>query len=362
MDEKLEKLKSLHAKHSRYLPAVFFVLGFLLDVFTLGRIDNVVNIIQQVIYLGVVSRILYFKALEESGLWSPQGFWQKIWKYDVEILHFLLGSLLSAYTIFYFVSASLATSLVFMNFMILVLVANELPMFQKQSLPLKMGLFQICLLSFFSYFIPIVVQFVNIVTLIGACVLALAVAYSSYKALMKKGMEKDDALRFQIIPGVSVVGVILILFALKLLPPIPVSVQYMGVYHDVQKDNAEYVLSYDRPWYKFWQNGAQSYEAQPGDKVILFARIFSPANMDDHVQFHWQQYIRGKWQSSDRVKIRVVGGRGEGFRAYSTKSNFDEGEWRVKIETLDGREMGRLSFDIKKVTAGGDRDFRIDRF
>lgn len=362
MNTQISRLKELHSKHSRYLPAAFFVLGFLFDVFTLGRIDDVFNIVQQVVYLGIISRLLYYRTLETSGLWEASGKWVKLWQYNVEILHFLLGSLLSAYTIFYFVSASLASSLVFMSLMFIILVANELPALQRQSLPLKMALFQICLLSFFSYFIPIVVQSVNVFTLIAACALSLTVAYTSFKALMKKGVSKDEALRIQLIPAAAIVGVILILYALKFLPPLPVSVQYMGVYHDVKKEGQDYVLSYDRSWFRFWQNGAQTFEAQPGDKLVLFARIFSPANMDDKVRFRWQQYIRDEWQTSDMVEIRVVGGRGEGFRAYSTKSNFDEGEWRVKIETLDGREMGRIGFDVEKAEASQERDFKTDRY
>ena len=53
------------------------------------------------------------------------------------------------------------------------------------------------------------------------------------------------------------------------------------------------------------------------------------------------------WQSRDRIGITVTGGREEGFRGFTKKSNYEPGKWRVQIETRDGREVGRLNFTVE---------------
>jgi hypothetical protein len=355
----LKTLKGLHDRHGRYLPAVFFVLGFIFDIFTLNQIDDPISIIQQAIYLVIVSRLLYFRTLETAALWSAPPRLAKIWIYQNEILHFFLGSLLSSYTLFYFVSASFSTSLIFMILMFGLLIANELPALQSRSLSLKSGLYYLCLFSFLSFVTPIILRSVSALTLALALALGLFVSWSARNALVKKTVDKTLADRVQLLPASAVAMSILVLYFLKLLPPLPVSVQYIGVYHKVEKQGEHYALSYDRPLWKFWQNGAQSFVAQPGDRIHVFARVFSPATMDDQVTFRWEFFERDKWNTTDVVKMRVFGGRSEGFRAFASKANYQAGEWRVKIETMDGREMARIYFDLE-LSDPSTREFRVD--
>jgi hypothetical protein len=51
--------------------------------------------------------------------------------------------------------------------------------------------------------------------------------------------------------------------------------------------------------------------------------------------------------SSDRIPLKIVGGRKEGFRGYGFKSNYEPGSWRAQVETNDGREIGRIYFDLE---------------
>lgn len=355
----IQRIKDLHQKHSKYYPAAFFFFGFLFDIITLGRIDDVFSIVQQAVYLALIGLIIHFRQLELASIWHAPAKLVKLWGYQTEALHFILGSLLSSYTLFYFMSASLSTSLVFMILIMGLLVANELPSFQRQSLPLKSALYYLCLVSFLSYLMPIILRFVSVLTLLLAVIICLLIAYSNRQRLVKRGLDVLTANRSHLIPAASVCGTLLVLYFLKLLPPIPVSVQYMGIYHKIEKLQEKYALSYDRPFWAVWQNGAQIFKAQPGDKIHVFARIFSPATIDDNVVFKWEQYINDQWSPSDSVSIHVYGGRDEGFRAYAVKSNYQPGEWRVRIETADGREMGRISFDIE-TTALTEREFRVD--
>lgn len=342
-----EKYERFNESYKAYYPAAFFILGFIFDVLTLDRIDNWFSILQQAVYLLITSRLLYLRQLEIAGLFQPGPKIAKIWRYQNEALHFVLGSLLSTFTLFYFVSSSLSSSLVFMLIMGLVLVINELPRFQEARLQTKIAIYALCLFSYLSYLIPIIVGFIGLVPLLITLVLCAMVFWTSTQQLIKKGIIKDQAFKDQLYPSSGVLVVLLLLYFLKLLPPIPLAVQYAGVYHNIEKQNGQFLLTYERPFWKFWQNGAQSFMAQEGDRVYVFARIFSPAYFADEVVFHWLQKINGEWRTSDKVPVKVSGGRDQGFRAYSSKSNYQEGEWVVKIETSDGREIGRISFDIQ---------------
>lgn len=67
----------------------------------------------------------------------------------------------------------------------------------------------------------------------------------------------------------------------------PLSIPFIGVYHGVEKSEDGYRLAHERPWWRLWHNGDQQFRAQPGDKVYVYFRIFSPARFADQVQMRW---------------------------------------------------------------------------
>jgi hypothetical protein len=46
--------------------------------------------------------------------------------------------------------------------------------------------------------------------------------------------------------------------------------------------------------------------------------------------------------------MTIAGGREAGYRGYTTKSKLDPGEWRVDVETKDGRVIGRIGFHVEE--------------
>ncbi len=50
--------------------------------------------------------------------------------------------------------------------------------------------------------------------------------------------------------------------------------------------------------------------------------------------------------TSDRIRLRIRGGRDEGFRTYSLKRRTVPGWWRVFVKTEDGPSLGRVSFRL----------------
>jgi len=141
---------------------------------------------------------------------------------------------------------------------------------------------------------------------------------------------------------------------------VPLSVQNMGVYHNIEKRNGSYILSYEKPWWKFWQNGDQNFLAEKGDAIFFFAEIFSPARFDDSVVLHWIfESPKEGWKTTDRIPMRISGGREGGYRGFSMKENYTAGYWQIRVETTDGREIGRLYFSVENVKEKNlEREFK----
>jgi hypothetical protein len=306
-----------------------------------------------------LSRLLVLRSLSQIGKFTPPHWAEKLWHYQDEVFHFFLGSLLSSYTLFYFISSSLGTSLLFLLIMSALLILNEFPSLQKKDLTLKSPLLFLCQVSYFSILVPIIFGQVGILTFLVALLLALALNAGMGKSLHAAGYSISSLKKVFIIPVSVTALTILLMYSLKLIPPLPISIDYTGIYHNVEKVDGTYHLSYSRAKWKFWQNGAQSFSAQPGDKIYCFARIFSPATFDDAVYFNWQYKTDSGWATSDRVKIQVRGGRSEGYRGYAVKANYQPGSWRVRIETSDERVIGQIYFTIESIAAE-PRTFSVD--
>jgi hypothetical protein len=164
------------------------------------------------------------------------------------------------------------------------------------------------------------------------------------------------------VPGVVVHVLFLILYITSFLPPVPLSVEKIGIYHSIQKQEGSYVLSFDRPWWKFWEKGSQTFIASPGDKIHCFASIFAPSFFKEKINMEWWFKTPQGWSKTDTVPIQVVGGRDSGFRGFTVKQNFTDGEFQVRVTTSDGREMGRIYLDVIKQASGEAREFKTEVF
>jgi DUF2914 family protein len=160
-------------------------------------------------------------------------------------------------------------------------------------------------------------------------------------------------------PGLAVSVLFLLMYEIGLIPPVPIAARSIGVYHRVEHVGNEFRLSYEPTWWRVWNSDDRRFVAEPGDTVNVFFAIFAPTRFDDTVFVRWSFRDRtSTWQDSDRIPIRITGGRQKGFRGVATKENYDAGAWRVIVETRDGREIARLGFTITKAEANPDRVFK----
>jgi hypothetical protein len=365
--EKINNIKSktldFYQRHEVVITVAVFGLGFIFDLFTLGRIDDLLNLVQQAVYLAILGALLICEIKIKIGTLVPTGKLLRFWEYHNLVVHFLFGSLLSAYTIFYYTSASALTSFFFIVLLAGLMLANEIPKIQNLGLPVRVILYSICILSYFAFFYPILIGHVGAVPFWLGILSSIGVLALMWK-LNFKGQENSTILkRHVLLPAIGVNLFFLVGYYFSLIPPVPVAVKKIGIYYDVEKAEGQYLGKHLRPSWKFWGKGSQNFQARPGDKVSVLLSIFSPARFNDQVFLKWYRNdLTLGWTLEDSIPLNILGGRDEGFRGYGTKQFYSLGDWRVLVETSDGREVGRINFEIKQDPDTEERIFKNDIF
>jgi len=373
----LARLKAQFERREREVAVVFFTGGFVFDVLTTGRIDSWFTLAQQAGYLALVMAVLMHLFLEQGArvAEAPAGapaavpalaaFAGRVVdgyrEYRSAAIHFSLGALLNLYAIFFFKSSSLLVSFGFLAVLIALLVANESRRFKALGLPVKFAMLALCCLSFAAIVVPIAVGSIGLGVFLGSMLAGALPPAAAAAWVIRRRPALARAARRQIgLPAAAVLVAFLAAYLLRVIPPVPLSIPFIGVYHSVERSEAGYVLSHQRPWWRFWQNGDQEFRAQPGDRVYVYFRVFSPARFADRVRMRWYWEPGGRgWLPQDTIPIAIVGGRAEGFRGYGYKDNYQPGRWKVEVQTTDGREIGRVYFTIESV-APEPRLFEVD--
>jgi hypothetical protein len=364
IEKRKSAAKSFYKRHERTWPVLFFIGGFLFDLCMLDRIDSPEVIGQQLLYIILLWAFLLQMLKEEQVpvILETKGKLKKFYYHHrIEAMHFLFGTLLNAYMIFYFKSSSLVVSFAFLAFLSSLLVVNELPRFRSMGLSFKFAMLALCTYSFCAYVLPTLIGYMSATLflfslLIGYMPFVIAGWFSQRRSAVTYELMKTNVM----MPATLVLLVYLGAYYIRIIPPAPLSIPYIGVFHSVSRITDGYKLGHEKPFLKFWQTGDQDFEAQPGDKIYVFFRIFSPTHFADQVLLTWlHKDARYGWKEEDRVPIKIVGGRREGFRGFGYKSNYEPGKWRAQVETMDGREIGRIYFDLE-LASPHEREFYYD--
>jgi len=382
LNERCRRLQSFRQRHVKAEIAVFFGAGFLFDIMTLSRIDDLATLVHQGLYLAMLAGLMVLEERYRAGVAAPPPLLAKARRFSEDAIHFLFGGLLSSFTLFYLKSTSGLSSVLFLSFLCALLVANELPGFRERGPIIRFALLSLCTTSYCALLLPIISGFISSWLFVASVVLSCAAtAWLARKLIRWTGDARAVFLRVAG-PAIGMQVILVAAYFAGAIPPVPLSVQYVGIYHEVVPPSrvAEamplratmpganppvgrtYQLKHQRPWWRFWHNGDQDFAARPGDIVHCFARVFAPNRFRDAIYVHWlSEGPKGDWLDQGRARLTISGGRGDGFRAFATKKNYQPGRWRVEIETEDGRDMGVIHFNLRHDASTGTRIFAVDR-
>ncbi len=280
IESRRERAKSFYKEHEKSWPIVFFAGGFLFDLCMLSRIDSPEVIAQQFLYITLVGLMLGQMLYEEKHpLHLEEMGWLKrqYYHHRIEIMHFFLGTLLNAYTIFFFKSSSLMVSFGFMLFLVILLIVNELPRFRSMELSFKFALLSLCSYCFFSYVLPIAFGFMSgtlffFSLLVGYLPFVIAGWWVQRRSEVFFGLIKSAVL----LPSTVVLCVFLFAYWLRIVPPAPLSVPFIGIYHSVDRTSTGYKLGHEKVWWKFWQTGIRISARSRVIRFLSFSGFFRP--------------------------------------------------------------------------------------
>src|SRR5215468_2207968 len=359
------RVRAFRARHAREEGIAFFIGGFLFDAVMVGRIDETPLLVQQAAYLAVTGLLLGAMLRFEIKQLQPPRFLRWPWRYVEHAMHFMLGTLLNAFSLFYVKSGSGVTAVLFLALISLLLLINEHPRFHRLGPVVLFGLYSFSLTSYLAYLLPVFLGHLRPWMFFAASVLSLLPILLLARLMARWGEDPRRAFRRAVGPAFGVQALLLLLFVAHLVPPVPLSVRSLGVWHGVEREGQEFKLSRlpGGRWSTPWRKDEPVFLARAGDRVFVFTRVFAPHNFRDQVRVRWAKWepARDAWTQSDAIPLRIVGGREEGFGGYAYKQNWSAGDWRVAIETEDGREIGRTRFEIRPDPETSERIFEVLR-
>jgi MFS family permease len=340
------------------LPPLFFFAGVIYNTIVLSRIDRFRDNLILLLYLSLLGFLIVLTGrLGTAGVSSEEldqtesGLDRLLLQgrpYAPMAIQFLLGSLFSAYAVFYWKSASFTGTAVFFCLLVALLVGNEFIRDRLSNLQLLLALYALVTCSFFTFFLPVVTGWMNMGVFMMGVVFSGLVTSRLVELLYrgKPAWSKKEA-AVAAAPAFGVLCVVVLLYLVNWIPPVPLSMKFGGVFHEVRKASERFELAYQKHWLQFWKHSDDPFPAD--EPVYCFTAVFAPVRLETTIYHHW--YSRpdktGAFSPVDRIPIRIQGGREGGYRAYTFKQGLVAGDWRVDVETEDGRVLGRVRFTVE---------------
>ncbi len=348
----MQKPYAFYRRNERYAPLLFFFGGVVWDALTLDRIDAWFDNALLLLYLSAVTVLLAVSALVEHNR-TKHPWCLRYREWFPHAIQFFLGALFSAHVVFYFQSADLGPTAVFLVILMVLLVANEFIHQRMFNLYLLFALYFLACASFFIFFIPVVTKTMNYQTFIGGALLGLVITGGMVLYLAASGVfQKLRQLYFGLGVVALLFGMLNVFYLQNWIPPVPLAMRYGEVFHHVQRADGVYELHYE-PADSWWAEVSPTFHRAEGERVYCFAAVFAPTDLKTRIYHKWQHFDEAQqaWVMTDDIPYNVLGGRNRGFRGYTYKQNLSPGRWRVDVETEDGRLIGRIPFRIVPVNA-----------
>ncbi|MBX3236435.1 MAG: DUF2914 domain-containing protein [Nitrospiraceae bacterium] len=342
-----------------YLPPLFFFSGVTYDTVTLTRIDRLLDNLLLLLYLALLGFLIVLTGRLGTSEARPEDLppdapaylrWVLQAKpYAPMAIQFLLGGLFSAYAIFYSKSATFAGTAVFFCVLVGFLVANEFLRSRLSNVQLLVSLYALVCFAFFTFFLPVMTGWMNAAIFLAGAVLTVLVVLRVVQLIYWRNSARTrrEALLAGA-PALAIVGLLVGFYFLNWIPPVPLSLKYGGMYHEIKRSGDRFELSFEKRWYEVWK--ASDDVIPTNDPVYCFTAVFAPVTLRTTIYHHWHYRPDGSkpYVHADRIPLKIAGGREGGYRAYTFKEGLDVGDWRVDVEAEDGRVIGRVSV---KVTA-----------
>jgi hypothetical protein len=349
------RFRAFKERYHLAFEVAFFFAGFLFDVVLLHRIDSTPLLVHQGTYLVLTAGLVFWDHRIHVSKKEPAGFWGKVASFRLWVMHFFLGTLLNAFMVFYFRASSGILSFFFLVALAVVIVLNELPRFRRRGPIVRVMLLSFAVTSFLAYLVPVLWGSLRVWQYPLAVLIGSAATYGLWRLFTR--FNHDDAWTFRraVAPGLAMQAVLLLAYLANVIPPVPLSLKHIGVYASVTSERTEkgmqYILQYEKaPFWKFWRRHDTTFVAPSGAKAWVFVKIFAPTKFQDTVRFAWEyEDPKNGWTARGApYATGLTGGKEEGYRTFAYTTVSTPGRYRVRVLTVDGREIGRETFTYEE--------------
>jgi hypothetical protein len=339
-----ERVRHTYQRVRPWVPAVFFVGGFLWDALTLGQRIKSVDLFILLGYLAGAAAILV--ALGRGAAFRGS-------QYLNSVLQFFFGGMFSALFIFYFLSSSDLPGYLVVGGLAVLLIGNEFLESRYSELTLSWTFFTMSAAMFFNFALAHLFRSISTFWFYLGTLIAVALV------LCVKRLSKNEAA--SVLPSLGVAALLLVLHALNFIPPVPLVKKEMLIAHDVQKRDGRYVALVESAAWRFWRSSAVTFHLQGEERVYCFTSVFVPNGIRTTIRHRWLLYddSRDHWLNAGVVPFTIAGGREGGYRGYTYKQRVTPGLWRVVTESESGAAIGIIQFRVERGRHGAMKRLRL---
>ncbi|PCI90152.1 hypothetical protein COB18_01810 [Candidatus Kaiserbacteria bacterium] len=324
------------------IPTIALVAGFILDVFTIDRPDA---LFENIVIGGhlVLSAliILILQRRNEEGSESTRILL-------LSILQFSFGNLASALMVLYARSGTFAGSAIFILLLAALFLGNEVLKNHYARVHLRVVIWFTLLLTYSTLIVPVVINRLGALVFLLSTVLVGLVGMLFTGILFRNRQDTATPRKIRLTLIAIIIGFSTLYF-LNLIPPVPLALKHIGIYHSVVRSGGTYTLTYENArWYNFWRDTNKSYSHIAGTPVYCFSNVFAPTDLQTEINHRWEKYNteNNEWDTMARIPFPILGGRANGYRGYTQTMQVDTGLWRCSVETARGNLIGRTVFDV----------------
>ena len=349
----IKNLFKLFEKYLDYLSSIGLVFGLIVTPLVLTRVDNFIESFWVIIHILIaVLGIFVLNYLENRINKGKIDAKHRdiIYFWLILVIQFAFGNLFSTYIVFYFRSATLFLSWPFILIIAILLLGNEVWKKHYSRLTMQLTTLFLSVYMFLIFFLPVLFGRIGDDIFIYSGILSLLFIILLIIILFIFSREKFIKSKKALI--YSILGTFIIMngmYFLNIIPPIPLALKDTGVYHNIEKVGDDYILDGEEKTWRDYFRIYEIYNKINNGPLYVYTSIFSPVRFNTDIIHEWQYYdeTQKKWLTSNRIMLKIIGGRDDGYRTYSEKGNVSLGKWRVNILTSKGRVIGRVNFVVE---------------
>lgn len=335
----------LWEQYERHIAVGALVFGFILDSFTLNRPDQLLDNVILLSYLTIAGGTILLMTMR-AARGSTES---RLAPFLPVLLQFCFGNLSSGLLVLYFRSGTLAQSLIFFLILGSLLVGNEFLKSRYAQFRFNLAIYYLLVLCYLELTMPVLLHSIGpLVFLLSGAASVAAIGAFLWLLLL---VARKELVR-HIKPAGAIVALILIVFNIlyfmNIIPPVPLAMRDLGVYHSVLKRaDGGYIVVYEKsPWYEFLRDTSATYSLAGSRSAFCFSAVFAPTDLSAPIFHKWEYYnpTSQEWEVRSRLSFPISGGRNDGYRGFSVKTALTPGEWRCDVETAQGSLIGRIRF------------------